>query len=210
ECSCNKADSKCKSDFLDDKWEMDKRWIQDGQDFIFIPDETRKGGPRIDFKEPVSDNFHLAFDFELVKNENNKNNEINLVIYVDDLYEIVLGDGNRENFYLKSDGKYVSEIKTRLNIIPFEHPIMFDEWTRIEINQNVSKNSKTRSIKVSFNYCPSIFGKDECNKNQPEIYLFEIDDSPDPEKISRLISIGLRNSSNVIKTKFHYFELENR
>lgn len=198
------------SNFIDNKWTEDKRWIQNEQEFVFIPDETKKGGPKMDFKDLANDNFRLTLEFEPVTNENNKNNEINLVIHIGDLYEIVLGDGNRKNFYLKSDGKYISEIKTKLNIIPFEHPIMFDEWTRIEINQDVSNNSKTRSIKVSFYYCPFIFGKYGCNKNQPEIYLFEIDDSSDPEKVLRLISIGLRNSSSVIKTKLYYFELENR
>ena len=202
--------TECDSNFLDNKWAEDERWLKNEQEFIFIPDETKKGGPKMDFKNLANDNFKLTFKFEPVTNENNKNNEINLVIYIGDLYEIVLGDGNRKNFYLKSDGKYISEIKTKLNIIPFEHPIMFDEWTTIEIDQNVSSNSKTRSIKVSFDYCPFIFGKYGCNKNQPEIYLFEIDDSSDPEKVLRLISIGLRNSSSVIKTKLYYFELENR
>jgi len=198
------------SNFIDNKWTEDKRWIQNEQEFTFIPDETGKGGPKIDFKNSVSDNFHLTFDFEPVANENNKNNEINLVIYVGDLYEIVLGDGNRENFYLKADGKYISDIKNNLNKNAFEHPIMFDEWTKVDISQSVVQDSKKRSVNVSFIYCPYIFGFSNCEKNEPEIFYFEIDDSSDPEKVSRIISLGLRNSSNVIKTKFHYFELQNR
>lgn len=203
--------SECDSDFLDDnKWGKDERWIQNGQEFVFIPDKTKKGGPRMDFKDLVSDNFHLAFDFKSVANENNKNNEINLVVYIGDLYEIVLGDGNRENFYLKSNGKFVPDIKNNLYKNTFEHPIMFDQWMTIEINQYVPENSQRRTISVSFYYCPYISGKDECNKGEPEIYSFEINDSSNPEKVSRLIGIGLRNSDSVIKNKFLCFELENR
>lgn len=202
----------CDSNFLDDKWEKDEWWIQNGQEFTFVPEVTnKKGGPMMSYKEEkVSDNFHLTLDFESIANVNNKNNEINLVVYVGNLYEIILGDGNRENFYLKSNGKYVPDIKNNLNKNTLEHSIMFDEWTTIEINQDVSRNSKIRSIKVSFHYCPYVFGISGCVRSQPEEYYFEVEDSSNSEKVSRLISIGLRNSDSVIKTKFHCLKLENR
>ena len=149
-------------------------------------------------------------DFIPIINANNKDSEINLVIYIGDLYKIVVGDRNNINFYIEKDGFFVPELKMHSEKNLFPNPISFDKWVALEIHQSVSSYSMTRTVTVNFYYIPDAFGIKDPERKTAGPYNFEINDDSPYDKVSREIRIGLVNSEkkNTIITEFKCFKLE--
>ena len=206
----------CDSDFKNNKWSIEGPWSRDTnnpQRFTSVLD-NQFGGPKMKYKKPISDNFHLTLDFIPITNENNSENEMNLVVYVGNLYKIVVGDGNNENFYFKKDDKFISTLKKEQVLpngkISFPNKIRFDEWVTIDIDQNIPDYSTIRTITINFFYTPhGGYKKENLERRLAGPYTFEINDSSPPDKVSRKIRIGLVSSKNTIITEFKCFKLEN-
>ena len=207
---------KCDSDFKNNKWSIEGHWSRDTnnpQRFTSVLD-NQFGGPKMKYEKPISDNFHLTLDFIPITNENNSENEMNLVVYVGNLYKIVVGDGNNENFYFKKDDKFISTLKKEQVLpngkISFPNKIRFDEWVTIDIDQNIPDYSTIRTITINFFYIPhGGYKKENLERRLAGPYTFEINDSSPPDKVSREIRIGLVSSKNTIITEFKCFKLEN-
>jgi len=202
--------SKCDSNFIDDKWIIEKRWKQDKENpQRFISELNIKlGGPKMDYRYVVPDRFHLELDFVPIYDEVIQEKSINLIIYIGDFYRLVLGDGNMNEFYLKQGEEFIPElvVTQREKNIPLPNRIQLNESVRIDIDQSAPEYSKVRTITVSFQYTPA-----ELENAQPistKSYVFQIEDSLSVDIVSRQISIGLLYNENPIITEFYCFKLE--
>ena len=196
------------SDIDESKWEIDKHWERNKDNpRHFIAESNKKlGGPSMKYYENISDNFRLSLDFKPIAE-----NEIDLIIYIGDFYKLVLGDGNKDSFYLEKNGKRIFETRTGLDETKLKNRIKSNELVNLEINQSISGNyipgePATRSIIISFRYVP-----DEIENAQPisdDGYVFQLDDKLPPDITSHKISMGLLYSKNTIITEFYCFKLE--
>ncbi len=212
----------CDSDFSNyGKWEKDKWWKQDGQKFTYEAEELF-GGPKMVFSDKKSsDNFLSSFEFMPVENINNRDKEINLVVYVGDLYKIVIEKIYKKNYrnemesfdslyvaYIKDDNK-VSEYGTGAKIIKFENNISFDKWSKIKIVQESSEGLLGKTVAIEIFYFPDNV-KDSSQDH--EKHVFNLEDTSSFGTLQRDIKIGLQigEKKSTFITKFNCFKLENR
>jgi len=219
-------DPDCDSDFSNyGKWKKNEWWEQDGQKFIYKAEKIF-GGPKMVFSDKKSsDNFLSSFEFMPVENINNKDKEINLVVYVGDLYKIVLEKVYKKNYrnemesfdsfyvaYIKDNNK-VSEYGTGAKIIKFQNNISFNKWSKIKIVQESSEGLLGKTVTIEIFYFPDNI------KNSPqdhEKHVFNIEDTSPFGTLQRDIKIGLQigekqiTKESIFITEFNCFKLENR
>ncbi len=205
----------CDTDFSDIKkneWSISNYWIRDNNDprlFIYQPAETM-GGPKMLYSQFVSDNFHLSIKFTpIIEDEKDNGKGINFIIYINDFYRVVIGDGNWWSFYMKQEEEYVKDIITNTKgPISLSNTIRLNEPIHLDIEQYVLPGSNTRQITVSLYYFPA--GNKNSQPVPPVKAIFELENSSDPNLKERRISLGLLNSKTPVKTKFLCFKLKDK
>lgn len=195
-------------DTNDARWEIDKYWerSKDNPQYFLARSNKKLGGPSMKYYENVSDNFRLKLVFKPITDD-----EINIVIYIGNFYKLVLGDGNKDAFYLERDDQRIPELGTEQEEIKFLNRIKSNELVTLEINQSVpdsyiSGEPIDRTIVVSLFYTP-----DEIENARPvsdDGHVFQISDKLPPSLASHKIRIGLLYSENNIITEFYCFKLE--
>ncbi|MCK5022205.1 MAG: hypothetical protein KAR54_03080 [Candidatus Pacebacteria bacterium] len=210
----------CDSDFNDGKWVKDGWWEKDKQKFTYKTDEL--GGPKMVFSEKKSsNNFLSSFEFMPVENIDNKDKEINLVVYIGDLYKVVFEKiykkdwkNETESFdsfyvaYVKDDNK-VPEYGTGAKKIELKNNISFDKWSKMKIVQESTEGLSDKTVTVEIFYFPDRI------KNSPEDHekhVFNIEDISSSGTLQRDIKIGLQigEKKSTFITEFNCFKLTNR
>jgi len=202
----------CDSNFKNDKWTIDQHWERDEENLQRFTSRPNKelGGPKMTYAYSTPDNFHLSLDCQYISNTDSKGDPIdalNFILYIGDLYKLILGDGNTSSFSLKKNDSFVTELTTlQKENVKLPNKIAFDKWLIINIHQYTPSDSKTRNITITFIYTPDEIENAEPISTPP--YIFQIDDDALPEKVSRDISLGLVFSEkSIIVTDFYCFKL---
>ncbi len=210
----------CDSDFLDKRWKVDNWWMQNEQEFIYKKEDIF-GGPKMIFSDKLVDNFLISFEFMPIENIDNKDKEINLVIYIGDLYKVVIEKIYKKNYrnemesfdslyvaYIKDNNKAL-EYGTGAEIIKFENNISFNKWSKIKIVQESSEGLLGKTVTIEIFYFPDNIKN---SSQDHEKHVFNIEDTSSFGTLKRELRIGLQigEKESTFITKFNCFKLENR